>query len=507
MKFRAMSLWLAPIAWLLAWGLSGTAAADDLSSRSRLGQQSAAVDEKPLEATPGGAALADFGTLMNLIESTIDPDSWLAQGGSNAMLPYPAGVWIDPRGQLADRPVPIVDQRRLESLLNPGGQRSSDSSQSAWLAASPLRVISLRELDRRLLDISHRKLTLTPEIIQLAGLSRVQYVLVDAEHRDVVLAGPADGHQNGFFLEDLATVTSLIRGNTQAFGCSIEPVHDNLLATQEYIATPAAQKILSQNPEKFAKLLEQKMGNHTAQVFGMHPRSSTAVALLAADVSMKELGFGKSDLRLPIKDYFDFLERESAIPRQSLIRWWFDYSNQAIASNAEQTLFRLPANCVQLYSEQQFLTQHGRQASGQADPAADAFAAELNGRLDQLRTLDASYSRMCCVFESALALQVGLTSLELADYQAWFPTLFGLGQLEQPFVHQPQWVSSLVATHRAQTSRTNIAVVSGGVQVNPLPAASREHWQTSPHLSGSQVPSMAAARWQVEPQESRWWWD
>jgi general secretion pathway protein D len=43
-------------------------------------------------AIGGGAAMADFGTLMNLIEQTIDPDSWLSQGGSSTMNPYPANL-------------------------------------------------------------------------------------------------------------------------------------------------------------------------------------------------------------------------------------------------------------------------------------------------------------------------------------------------------------------------------------------------------------------------------
>ncbi|MFK7736750.1 MAG: type II secretion system protein GspD [Pirellulaceae bacterium] len=40
----------------------------------------------------GGAAQADFDTLMNLIQQTIVPDSWLANGGSSNILPYPSNL-------------------------------------------------------------------------------------------------------------------------------------------------------------------------------------------------------------------------------------------------------------------------------------------------------------------------------------------------------------------------------------------------------------------------------
>ncbi len=35
---------------------------------------------------------------MNLIQQTIDPDSWLQAGGTNTISPYPSGVYVDPKG-------------------------------------------------------------------------------------------------------------------------------------------------------------------------------------------------------------------------------------------------------------------------------------------------------------------------------------------------------------------------------------------------------------------------
>lgn len=45
-------------------------------------------------AIGGGAAMADFDTLMNLIQQTIEPDSWLINGGTNTILPYPSNLSI-----------------------------------------------------------------------------------------------------------------------------------------------------------------------------------------------------------------------------------------------------------------------------------------------------------------------------------------------------------------------------------------------------------------------------
>jgi general secretion pathway protein D len=42
----------------------------------------------------GGAVIADFDTLMNLIQQTIDPESWLQAGGNNTINQYPATLSI-----------------------------------------------------------------------------------------------------------------------------------------------------------------------------------------------------------------------------------------------------------------------------------------------------------------------------------------------------------------------------------------------------------------------------
>lgn len=446
--------------------------------------------------------MADFTTLMNMIENTIEPDSWLSAGGTSVMLPYPAGVWVDPKGKLARKSVDLIDDNRLEKLLGENRGDSTDSTNHAWHKVSPLRMVSLKQLDQLLFEISSKQAAMRPELVRIAGLNCVQYVLVDMAREDIILAGPADGNQNGFFLEDLAVVTGLISQKTGAFGCTIEPVHDNLLRSHQFVSSEKSRELLSQSPAKFTHRLRQLMGSHQASVFGMREKTSTAIALLAADVQMKELGFGKSDLPLQLPCYFDFLERETRIPIQSLIRWWFDYSNQPVASNQMQSLFRLPSACVQLFSEQQFMSQNVRQASGQIDPAADAFAAQWNRHMPELRACDSNFSRMCCVFELALALQLSLESTGLGDCRAWFPTLSGLGCLEQDIVNAPKWVDGLVVSHQLKRSRTNIAVVSGGVRINPMQMAARANWQESPLLSGSKVPQMP----QENPQ-AHWWWD
>ena len=60
-------------------------------------------------------------------------------------------------------------------------------------ATTELRMISLRGLDDASCSTRQRNKPVTDEIRYLAGLQRVQYLFVDTDNRDIVLAGPAEG--------------------------------------------------------------------------------------------------------------------------------------------------------------------------------------------------------------------------------------------------------------------------------------------------------------------------
>jgi hypothetical protein len=499
--------------------LAGELKADDSTASDPPGQALSEASDRV--GGGGGAPMADFGSLMNLIQNTVDPDNWLAAGGTSSMLPYPAGVWIDPRGRLQRMEQQSISQPLEDILLGSAGPDSripagdsipaggsagtGDSAGTLshrWHLASPLRVISLRRLDQLLSACGRQPKLITPELLRAAGLRQVHYVRLDLENRDVLLAGPADGNLAGCFLDDIAVVFSLIRQDTSPFGCSIEPAHEQLLNAQQFISTPQATRLLGSSPERFVARLTELMGAHEAEVFGMNPRCSTAVALLAADEHMKQVGFGKASLPVSIDSYFELLDRQSSIPHQSIVRWWFDYSDEPVVASSQHPIFRLPDHCIRLLSERQMVTLQGRQPSGDRDPAADAFAEQFSRHLQQLRGFDPNYSRMCCVFEMALAAQLALDQAGLPDFSRWFPTLCGLGVETQQGVHQPKHVDGLAASHQSQRTRTNVAVVSGGVLVSPKRKADRNRLETSALIGGTILDQTGRLT-----ERDHWWWD
>ncbi len=450
-------------------------------------------------AMPGGAVIADFDTLMTLIQQTIDPDSWLQAGGTNTISPYPAGVYVDPKGYLkrlkASGELP-VDLRLAvaEPTMHP------------WRKPSKLRTISLKQLDSSLAATRGTGLQPGIDVLKLAGLSRITYVKVLAGQEDVLIAGPAGENEHGFLLHDLATVAALINSKTAPLGCSIEPNNAGILAAQEMLQERGAVDRLARNPKLLVQQMQGKIGDHSVSVFGLPAQCSTAVALIDADEHMKRVAFGTVRTFPRVKSYFDFLDEQAVVPSQSLVRWWFAFSADPIRANGAKQLFQLPDNCVCVLSEQQWVSQTAvRAPTGERDPSADKFAHEISSKLPELRKTLPSYARLCGVFESSLALQLTLEVNGEENLRGWFPNLWKLGKQisDDQASPAPTSVEGLTTWHRLR-SGTTVAVVSGGVKMDPASATTRTHWEEAKSLSTSVVPNQAAA---VSTAHAQWWWD
>lgn len=446
-------------------------------------------------ATPGGAAMADFDTLMNLIQQTIDPDSWLAAGGTSSILPYPSGVYVDPAGHM--KRVREVEQLSSDWLSASVGPRHP------WRKESALRIVSLKQLDQALNTAIHQGLRPSSELLKLAGLSKISYVKLDVAHEDILLAGPAGDQALGFELQDVAVVAALIKSATDPMGCSIEPTHAGLLAAQEVVQQEGAVRKLARNPRMIVEQMQEKIGDHQVHVFGMSAHTGTAVALVDADEHMKKVGFGTVATRQRINSYFDYLDQQDQVPSQSLIRWWFAYADDPIRVNATRDLFQLPEQCVAVLSEQQWVSQQGRAPTGAHDVAADRFAAGMTKHLAGLRRTHPSYSRLCAVFELGLALQLAVEATGQPSLQAWLPNLCALGALESDQNPPPKTVEGLTTWHKLKNG-TVVAVVSGGVKLDARMRASSDQWRESKFLASSSVPEKTGP---PNSAHGSWWWD
>jgi hypothetical protein len=91
----------------------------------------------------GGGSMANFKPLMELITSTIQPDTWDEVGGPGSVKEYRSGVHVDPQGMM--RQLTKQEQTgQLEAL----SRRARIADLNDDLASvAPLRLVSLRRLE------------------------------------------------------------------------------------------------------------------------------------------------------------------------------------------------------------------------------------------------------------------------------------------------------------------------------------------------------------------------
>lgn len=472
-----------------------------LDGQGSLASSSGASAPLPTQPAPqphpagaaGGGMMQDWSTIMMLISQTVDPDEWRDFGGTgtSTMIPYPNGVWLDAQGHL----------KRLERKggMMPG---FTPGARQQWRAGSGLRTVSLKQLDAAFGAVAARGLQPTAQMLQLAGITHIQYVAIDKENQDVLISGPAAkvaGDENGFLLEDLRTLAALMNDHTAPLGCSLDPSNQGILAAQKFLADPAVIGRLGRTPQVAADQLQAKVGPHMVNIFGIDPASSTALALVDADEHMKRVGLGLSSTVPKIKTYFDHLERMGQAPAQSLIRWWFAYNDAPIGVNATGDLFELPAQTVAVMSEQQWVNANGvRQATGANDEAADAFASEMTARLNDLRATQPAYARLQGIFELGLALQLAIESSDQPSLREWFPNLSRRTSATKAGRQTPKSVEGVTAWNRMPNG-TVVAVISGGVKLETASATSRTAQSNIDRPAQLDVAQSNAS--------AQWWWD
>ena len=131
-------------------------------------------------------------------------------------------------------------------------QAAAKNSQKADLAKqSTMRKVSLNRLEAAIQECISQGRPVSEEMMNLAGLQRLQYVFYYPETKDIVIAGPAEGFftsptgrivgltslQPTLRLEDLVVALRAAVKETGDIGCSIDPTANGLAKLNQYLAS------------------------------------------------------------------------------------------------------------------------------------------------------------------------------------------------------------------------------------------------------------------------------
>ncbi len=509
--------WLGRIAAAQSSAAAPTATWSTLSEiQSDLQRRSALESLRSSPGAAGGAAMADFDTLIELITSTIAPDTWDAVGGAGAIQPFPTGVYVNADGVLK-RIATVTASSPLDELRR---NALTDSGNRAVGRQSALRKVSLTRLEKQL-QLREAFGQRADEAMQhLAGMYRVQYVMVYPESGDLVIAGPAgdwrpdsegrlvnaETGQPVLNLDDLLVVLRNAFDAEGHFGCAIKPRAANLAATQAFLEQWKNKSLSRGQRRSWLNDLRATLGKQDIEVYGIDPRTRAARILVEADYRMKLVGMGLEDGTLGVISYLDAVKRSHPDnpPAMNVLRWWFTLNDKSLKTTAHRDAFELAGQGVRVLSENEMLSDAGKRIhTGKSDELNSEFARSFTRHFDALAAKYPVYADLRNVFDLALVAAV-LRAEDLPGQVGWHMAHFRDPRACRVTLSDaPQEVDSVI-NHVVVNHTQIVAGVSGGVSVDTSRMVRRDAIQTDDYGL------LKAERSASLPQDlgrDDWWWD
>lgn len=405
------------------------------------------------------------------------------------------GVSIDANGVVS-----AVEQGHSEKMMA-AWQQGLKQAPADLQKYTDLRFVSLKKLEAEIAKHLSSGEALPEEITYLAGLLRVEYVLVYPDQNDIVLAGPAEGwkvdrlgntvgatsNRPVLMLEDLIVA---IQANRAAGGpvisCSIDPTQDGLRRVQQVMN----QFTRATTPSVAGRQMEDALGMQTITVTGVPATSHFARTIVAADFRMKRLAMNFE--QAPIGGLPSYLQMAAA-KAESFPRWWLAPNYEPVLQDPNGLAWELRGQGVKCMTETDYVNSQGeRSRSGRAGGAAKKWADRFTDNYEELANEDSAFGQLRNVMDlsvvAALLHKEGLlehVGLEL-------PAMLTGYELEE--YPAPREVPSQ-ASFIAKGGR-NIITASGGVEMSP--------WRVAEDLE--QTDKLAPIRQQAAAGGVNWYW-
>lgn len=386
----------------------------------------------PQPGAAGGAAIADFDPLIELIQNTIDPQSWLdTNGGPGTISEFRAGVSVDAGGVL--RRTEFKNNNDLLKDIRGDALRKTENGNV--FKTSNLRKISLNRLEKECQLLAAEGKDPSEVMQRLAGIYEIKYLLVFPETGDIVIAGPAGEWRTDvegvavntktgmplFRLDDLVVCLRNAVEHDGKFGCSIDPRQANLQAFQTFASTSKLKG------KRFLDGLQDALGFQDISVDGIDPQSVVARVIVEADYRMKLVGV---NLEKSVPGAEGFLNRvkldtNGNIPPLDLMRLEFmlDYENVTVTDSKDA--FQLHGRGVKVVSADEILDRNGKriQTGKSTGPAAE-FARGFTKHFDDMAAKYPIYRQLKNVFDLAMVTNL-ITSQGIDKTCKWNMTYFG----------------------------------------------------------------------------------
>lgn len=432
-------------------------------------------------------------------------------GGNNNNQNNNAGITINARGIVAPGftadSSSKLDKKRRHAVA--AKSLSEDINR-----ASECRKISLVALEQAVAQALEKGEKLPDDLRCLAGLQRVDFLFVDVDTKDLILAGPADGFapdaagrmrglESGrptLLLDDLLVAWRFAMKSSEV-GCSIDPRPQNLAALQQYIAqnsSPANAAVVEGRYKKMAEV----MGMHDVRVEGVPADSHFGRVLVEADYRMKRISLG---LENPgVKGLISHLAMLKG-GGNSIQRWWFVPLYEGLYRSDDRLAFQLVGQRAQLLSQDELANASGeRFAAATTRLTTQAFSKLFTEKYAVLAEESPVFAELQNLIDWCV-LTALIDRERLVDKIGWNPgVLTDAEKLPHEVGPVPKEVPAMVNIKRVSGSSI-IGLIAGGVTIHPGKMVSPNAIKTDPALRLDSQRSDALPK--DRPTAQRWWWD
>lgn len=413
------------------------------------------------------------------------------------------GVLIDAQGVVRNAEVADIGnirKERMEAL----GQATGDVARP-----SNLRKISLRRLQEA---IRNRRETaqsplFTDEMDYLAGLTRIEYVLVYPEDNDIVLAGPAEGWKVGergsvvgatsgratLQLDHLLVALRTAEGATRRpISCSIDPTSEGLQRLQSFLNT---QKTFNAGT---VGGIEKSLGAQQVMLTGVPESSDFARVMVAADYRMKRLAmnFDASPVR-GMGSYLAMIAGGAGGLQSMTPRWWMAPNYETMLRDKDGLVWQLRGQGVKVMTEDSFIEATGGkvQQSGRSSAAAQRWADQMTENFDEISRHYPIFGDLRNVMDMAVVGAV-IVKENLVDKSGCdLTTLLDEKQISVEDYPAPKQIDTQASVVKKRGKY--IISASGGVEISA--------WLVAQNSEESD--KLNPLRGDCAPVGTTWWWD
>lgn len=302
------------------------------------------------------------------------------------------GVVIDGAGIV--RTATMEERRELATLVREG----LEPLQGDLREAAEMRMVSLKGLQQAIVESHQQGVSVPDEVEFMAGLQRIEYVFVDAERQDIILAGPAEPWQlreDGFVvgtvsggatmrLADLVVaLRSVETARKQGITCSIEPTDEGRMRLQQFLRRVKLRP--GQSPAVYEASIREAFGPQMIHLDGVPTDSRYARTLVAADFEMKRVAMGLTESPVPTLPSYLQMSRNSQQVSNQNPRWWMACNYDSLAKSEDGLAWKLTGQGVKTLTEQDIVENDGSvQSSGEVDKLAQLWADRMTESYQEL---------------------------------------------------------------------------------------------------------------------------